>query len=119
VGFGTPSPDLKDDCGRLAAILQVVAVRFTGFQAGAIAGVEHDFAGIGNEHDRATLMEPWSAVVSAVAVGLVSGLLVLSAGIIGRFVARVFPPPRADAVRVKRLKQLEVPRTLLVADKVS
>ena len=31
----------------------MVAVRFTGFEAGAIAGVEHDFAGIGNEHDRA------------------------------------------------------------------
>jgi hypothetical protein len=31
----------------------VVAVRFTGFEAGAIAGVEHDFAGIGNGHDRA------------------------------------------------------------------
>jgi hypothetical protein len=30
------------------------------------------------------LMEPWVAIVSAVAVGLVSGLLVLSAGIIGR-----------------------------------
>jgi len=40
-----------------------------------------------------TLMEPWAAVVSAVAVGLVSGLLVLSAGIIGRLLPRVFPPP--------------------------
>ena len=53
MGFGTPGPDLKDHCGRLAAILQVVAVRFTGFEAGAIADVEQDFAGIGNEHDRA------------------------------------------------------------------
>jgi hypothetical protein len=39
-----------------------------------------------------TLMEPWAAVVSAVAVGLVSGLFVLSAGIIGRFLLRAFPP---------------------------
>jgi hypothetical protein len=44
MGSGTPGPDLKDHCGRLAAILQVVAVRFTGFEAGAIAGVEHGFA---------------------------------------------------------------------------
>jgi hypothetical protein len=43
------------------------------------------------------LMEPWVAVVSAVAVGLVSGLLVLSAGIIGRLLPRVFPPtPKAS-----------------------
>jgi hypothetical protein len=34
-------------------------------------------------------MEAWAAVVSAVAVGFVSGLLVLSAGIMGRFLLRV------------------------------
>ena len=45
------------------------------------------------------LMEPWNAVVSAVAVGLVSGLLVLSAGTIGRLLSRVFPPsPKAFSV---------------------
>ena len=38
-------------------------------------------------------MEPWAVVVAAVAVGLVSGLLVLSVGIIGRSLRRVFPPP--------------------------
>ena len=51
-----------------------------------------------------TLMEPWAAVVSAVAVGLVSGLLVLSTGIITRLLARVFPPPR-------KTSQLTVPHT--------
>jgi len=34
------------------------------------------------------LMEPWAGVVSAVAVGLVAGLLVFSAGITGRFLLR-------------------------------
>jgi|SRR6516165_209649 hypothetical protein len=33
-----------------------------------------------------------AVVVSAVAVGLVSGVFVLSAGTIGRFLSRVFPP---------------------------
>ena len=51
-----------------------------------------------------TLMEPWAAVVSAVAVGLVPGLLVLSAGILGRFLLRAFPaPPKAS--------QLTLPHT--------
>jgi hypothetical protein len=40
-----------------------------------------------------TLMEPWAAVVSAVALGFLSALLVLSAGIIGRLLRRMFPPP--------------------------
>ena len=48
------------------------------------------------------MMEPWAAVVSAVAVALVSGLLVLSAGLIGRFLLRVLPPPR-------KASQLTVP----------
>ena len=34
-------------------------------------------------------MAPWAAVVSAVAVGVVSGLLVLSAGTIGRLLPRL------------------------------
>jgi hypothetical protein len=51
-----------------------------------------------------TLMEPWAAVISAVAVGLVSGLLVLSARIIGRLLPRVFPPP-------PKASQLTVPHT--------
>jgi hypothetical protein len=38
-------------------------------------------------------MEPWAGVVSAVAVGLVAGLLVFSAGITGRLLLRAFPPP--------------------------
>jgi hypothetical protein len=38
-------------------------------------------------------MERWAAVVCGVAVGLVAGLLVLLAGIIGRFLLRAFPPP--------------------------
>ena len=38
-------------------------------------------------------MEPWAAVISAIAVGLVSGLSVLSAGIIGRLLLPMFPPP--------------------------
>jgi hypothetical protein len=51
-----------------------------------------------------TLMEPWAAAVSAVAIALVSGLLVLSAGLIGRFLLRAFqPPPKAS--------QLTLPRT--------
>ena len=42
-------------------------------------------------------MEPWAAVVSAAAVGFVSGLLVLSAGTIGRLLPRLFPPsPKAS-----------------------
>ena len=49
-------------------------------------------------------MEPWAAVVCAVAVGLVAGLFVLSAGIIGRFLSRVFPPP-------PKASQLTIPLT--------
>jgi hypothetical protein len=49
-------------------------------------------------------MEAWAAVVSAVAVGLVSGLLVLWAGIIGRLLPRVFQPPA-------KASQLTVPHT--------
>jgi hypothetical protein len=48
-------------------------------------------------------MEPWAAVISAVAVGLVPGLLVLSAGIIGRFLLRAFaPPPTASQLTERR-----------------
>jgi hypothetical protein len=49
-------------------------------------------------------MEPWAAVVSAVAVGLVSGLLVLSAGTIGRLLPRMFRPSQ-------KTSQLTVPHT--------
>jgi hypothetical protein len=40
-----------------------------------------------------TLMEPWAAVVSAVAICLVSGLFMFSARIIGRSSGRLFRPP--------------------------
>ena len=49
-------------------------------------------------------MEPWAAVVSAVALGFLSGLLVLSAGIIGRLLRRMFPPP-------PKASQLTIPLT--------
>ena len=53
MGFGRSGADLQDQCGRLTAVLQVMTIAFTGLKAGAIADVEQDFAGIGNEHDRA------------------------------------------------------------------
>jgi hypothetical protein len=48
-------------------------------------------------------MEPWAAVVAAVAIGLVAGLLVLSAGILGRSLFRVFPPPKASQLRLPHI----------------
>src|SRR6516162_3081786 len=53
MGFGTPGADLQDHGGRLAAVLQVMAIALAGLETGAIAGVEHGFASIGDEHDRA------------------------------------------------------------------
>ena len=53
MGFGTPGADVHDQCGRLTTVLQVIAIALAGLEAGTIAGVEHGFAGIGDEHDRA------------------------------------------------------------------
>jgi hypothetical protein len=54
MGFGRPpGADFKNQIGYLAAVLQVMAITLTGFEAGAIAGVEYGFASIGDEHDRA------------------------------------------------------------------
>jgi hypothetical protein len=54
MGFArTSGADFKNQCGRLAAVLQVMAITLTGFEAGAIASVEHGIASIGDEHDRA------------------------------------------------------------------
>ena len=46
--------DLEDQCGRLAAVLQVMAITLTRFEAGAIASVEGGIAGVGDEDDRSS-----------------------------------------------------------------
>jgi hypothetical protein len=59
-----------------------------------------------------TLMEPWAAVVSAVAVGLVSGLLVLSAGIIGRLFVDPIPAQHMGLRQVLR----DFPADVIIGD---
>jgi hypothetical protein len=59
-------------------------------------------------------MEPWVAVVCAVAVGLVAGLLVLSAGIIGRFLlARFRRPPKASQLTLSHAQASSGSQSLL------
>jgi hypothetical protein len=62
-----------------------------------------------------TLMEPWAPVVSAIAVGLISGLLMLSAGIIVRLLLRLFPPcAKASVLMLSRTGEERItiaPRT--------
>jgi hypothetical protein len=38
-------------------VLQVMAITLTGFEAGAVAGVENGIAGVGDEHDRSSQHE--------------------------------------------------------------
>jgi hypothetical protein len=58
MGFArTSGADFKNQCGRLAAVLQMMAVTLTGFEAGAIASVEDGIAGVGDEHDRSSQNE--------------------------------------------------------------
>jgi hypothetical protein len=44
--------DFKHQCGRLAAVLQVMAIMLAGFEAGAVTGVKDDIAGVDDEHNR-------------------------------------------------------------------
>ena len=39
--------DFKNQCGRLAVVLQVMAITLTGLERGAIASIEDDIAGVG------------------------------------------------------------------------
>jgi hypothetical protein len=55
MGFArTSGADFKNPNGRLAAVLQVMAIALTGFEAGAIASVQDGIAGVGDEHDRSS-----------------------------------------------------------------
>jgi hypothetical protein len=55
MGFArTSGAHFKNQCGRLAAVLQVMAITLTAFEAGAIASVEDGVAVVGDEHDRAS-----------------------------------------------------------------
>ena len=48
MGFArTSGADFKNQCGRLAAVLQVMAITLTGLERGAIASIEDDIAGVG------------------------------------------------------------------------
>ena len=47
----TSGADFKNQCGSIAAVLQMMAITLTGFEAGAIASVEDGIPGVGDEHD--------------------------------------------------------------------
>jgi hypothetical protein len=51
MGFGRSGADLQDQRGRLNAVLRVMTIALTGLKGGAIAGVKHGLASIGDEHN--------------------------------------------------------------------
>ena len=58
MGFTRASgADFENQCDRLVAVLQVMAITLTGLEPGAIASVENGIAGIGDEHDRSSQNE--------------------------------------------------------------
>ena len=85
----TMRADIEELHAKLARMPAVIAPR----------GTRDHLLDFGDHHNPqlvvfGALMEPWAGVVSAVAVGLVAGFLVFSAGITGRFLLRALPPPR-------------------------
>ena len=55
MGFTRASgADFENQCDRLVAVLQVMAITLTGLEPGAIASVENGIAGVGDEHDRSS-----------------------------------------------------------------
>jgi len=53
MGFArTSGAHFENQCGRPTAVLEMMAITLTSFEAGAIACVEYSFASIGDEHHR-------------------------------------------------------------------